>query len=59
MAVWILLGILFLMVPCLSNRYRRELWWKRVRTFSWNVQIEPEPEPFRRDVARNIFDIEA
>lgn len=42
--VWVLGGILFVLLPCLINRYQRELWWKRLRNCSWSVEVEPEPE---------------
>ena len=42
--VWVLGGVAFVLLPCLINRYQRELWWKRFRNCSWSVEIEPEPE---------------
>jgi ABC-type lipoprotein release transport system permease subunit len=42
--VWVLGGVVFVLLPCLMNRYQRELWWKRLRNCSWSVEIEPEPE---------------
>lgn len=53
--VWILAAVVFLLAPCLISRFQRELWWKRFRSCSWNVEVEPEPEAAWFRVARERY----
>ena len=53
--VWLLAAVVFLLAPCLISRYQRELWWKRLRSCSWNVEVEPEPEAAWFRIARERY----
>ena len=55
-AVWAIATIIFVLSPCLCSRYRRELWWKRLRTCTWEVHMEPEPESVASRVARERYE---
>jgi hypothetical protein len=43
--VWVLSFTVFLCTPFLVSKYRRTLWWKRIRLCQWNVYVEPDRDP--------------
>lgn len=54
--IWVASFLVFLCTPVCMNRYRRELWLKRLRACRWDVEVEPEPDPEWYRIALERYD---